>query len=219
MVLAVVQEYIEFVRASAQIAPSAYCSYVPMRVLKNVTKRDLDEIKALNSPPKAVADVLAQIILVLTPDALKKDRSWRAVQGVMANTAEFGKSLQLGLRNFDPTTLSAKQRKALAAQTFESVREVGHKSKAAATFAEIIVCLREVVAQVEPAAASQEAATLKSQAPAQAQAQAQAQSESPAALVADDDDARSVMTTESISVLRLVKKGDITEIKSLPNPP
>ena len=90
-----------------------------------------------------------QLCVVLFPEEMSQDRSWLTVKKLMANPTKFMESVISQISNFDEARFSAKQRKALAMNTFESPETVKAKSCAAASFARVIELLREYLQQVQ----------------------------------------------------------------------
>ncbi len=58
-----------------------------MAALDSVTKKDLNEAKALKKPPPGVDDVTAVVIILL--DNNPKDKSWQAFLKLLANVDKF----------------------------------------------------------------------------------------------------------------------------------
>lgn len=63
--------------------------------LNTLNKNNLSEMKAFNNPPEEVKDVLAAVLILLSPKSgVMKDRSWGVAQKRMKNVDAFLTELQ-----------------------------------------------------------------------------------------------------------------------------
>lgn len=173
----------------------------------NFTKGDIQELKALSKPPVAVKDVVS-MVCILTTGNLNPD--WQSCQKMLNNPNEFVKQL----KEFDVGNITeeqiAKCRKVIGTNlTPDSVRSVSRAASGMFEWVCSIVGLPEQApAQVRVKKPVEKTKRQKSPSPAKAPKRPQQETES----IFDADpsgDARRQHVT----------RGDITELKSLPNPP
>ena len=125
--------------------------------LDTLNKKDIGETKSLSKPPAGVDDVLAAVLVLLSPPgALVKDRSWNAAKKLMSNPDKFLDQLKNFKTLIDQQVVDAKNFKAvrpyLELEHF-TPEIISGKSKAAAglcDWAVNIVMYYDVVSEVEP---------------------------------------------------------------------
>ena len=128
-----------------------------MAALDTITKKDLGELKALKKPPSGIDDVLATVLIMLSPpEGVVKDRSWGAAVKAMKDIDKFIKELKAFKEVIDreevPPGNFRAVRPYLADPNFEADK-ISRKSKAAAGLCGWVINITmyfDIVSDVEP---------------------------------------------------------------------
>ncbi|XP_055373637.1 dynein beta chain, ciliary [Condylostylus longicornis] len=89
----------EEVTAIAAVCTEEYKAAMPalekaQEALNTLNKNNLTELKSFGSPPDAVVNVVAAVLVLFSPKGkIPKDRSWKACRGIMGNVDKFMQDL------------------------------------------------------------------------------------------------------------------------------
>merc|ERR1740117_1410357 len=128
-----------------------------MAALDTINKKDLGELKALKKPPSGIDDVMAAVMVLLSPQGkLQKDRSWGSAQKAMKEVDKFIEQLFGFKTKIDAEEVPQANFKAvrpyLLLDDFQ-VEVIQRKSKAAAGLCGWVINITiyfDIVSDVEP---------------------------------------------------------------------